>query len=129
MKSLTITRILALLGGVLLIVGSLMPLWSQNGVSVNGWEGHYLSFGRWIIVLSAAGAACLVLLLDAKPWSWLLACGGIALLEAGLILWQGLKLEAIGFGAWLLLLGAMAILAAGGWACWTAREGRRDYFP
>jgi hypothetical protein len=106
--------VLCLGGALLLIVGSLLPLWSKNGIGVNAWEGDYLSVGRWLLVAAALGGVCAWALPAWRHRATLLGlCGGLALLLAGLILWEGYKLGAIGMGAWVVLMGAFLILGRG----------------
>lgn len=106
-------RMLAGLGCGLLVLGLCLPLWSKDGVTVNGWEGDYLSVGRWLLlaVTLIVGVGIAVEKMRKPRW-WVLS-GGAALLEAGLVLWQGHHLGAIGMGAWVLSGGGMLIVAGG----------------
>jgi hypothetical protein len=103
---------LCLGGALLLIVGSLLPLWSRNGITVNAWEGDYLSIGRWLIVVAALGGACSWAVPAWRKHGALRSISaGLGLLQAALVLWQGHKLHAIGLGAWAMLAGALLLLA------------------
>ncbi|HEX2898710.1 MAG TPA: hypothetical protein VHS96_03215 [Bacteroidia bacterium] len=111
MKLFTVKWLLVSLGSALLVAGLLLPLWSKNGIGVNGFEQGYLTVGRWII-LAAALAAVASMALPRLRKSGLMGWAGLlALAQACLVLWKGYKLGAIGPGAWLLLAGAALILA------------------
>jgi len=106
-------RITAGLGCGLLILGLCLPLWSKDGVTVNGWEGNYLSVGRWLLLAVTLFVGVGVAVARLRKARWWVLSGGVALLEAGLVLWQGYHLGAIGMGAWVLAGGGMLIVAGG----------------
>jgi hypothetical protein len=109
--------VLATVGACLLAGGTLLPLWSKNGIAVTGWEGNYLAVGRWVLLLVAALAVGAWTLKPLRAPRWMVVAGLLGLLQAGLVLWQGHRLQAIGTGAWVLLAGALLVLlaAVGGW--------------
>jgi hypothetical protein len=102
----------SMIGSGLLVLGSFLPLWEKNGVSVNAWEGDYLSVGRWILVVVALAAVVMVAVPALRKPTWLGMAGLLGLIQAGLIFWRGYKLHAIGWGIWFLLAGAILILAS-----------------
>ncbi len=103
---------ISIVGGGLLIVGTLLPLWAANGVAVTGWDGDYLSVGRWILLVAGLVAVCAALVAVLRKPRWLALSGMLGFVQASLILWRGYKLHAIGVGAWVLLLGAAMLLLA-----------------
>lgn len=110
--------VLATVGACLLAGGTLLPLWSKNSIAVTGWEGNYLAVGRWVLLLAAALAVGAWTLRPLRAPRWMVVAGLLGLLQAGLVLWQGHRLQAIGTGAWVLLVGALLVLlaaAVGGW--------------
>jgi hypothetical protein len=103
---------ISIVGGGLLIGGTLLPMWASNGIAVTGWDGDYLSIGRWVLLVAALVAVCTALVAVQRKPPWLGLSGMLGLVQASLIVWRGYKLQAIGIGAWVLLLGAIMILLA-----------------
>ena len=109
-------RIVISLGGALLLVlGTFLPLWMRNGVAITGWDGSYFAAGRWIMVVLAAGVAAWAIVPRLRK-RWLMATMSIlATLLSLLVLWKGYKLDAIGWGAWVLLAGACLLVVGSIW--------------
>ncbi|MFM2375896.1 MAG: hypothetical protein RLZZ165_993 [Bacteroidota bacterium] len=103
----------SLLGGCLIVVGLSLPLWSRNGHDVNGWDGQFLSIGRWVLLASAILANAIAFHPLIRRPGRIAVPAALALLQSVLILWKGYKLHAIGWGAWVLLIGgALLMLSA-----------------
>jgi hypothetical protein len=111
-----------LVGAALLGAGAALPLWARNGVAVTGWEGDYLSVGRWVLGFAGVGAAVLAGVPGLRRWyRWVGVMGTLGLMQALLVVWKGYKLQAIGYGAWVLVAGGVLVLV-GAWLM--GREGK-----
>lgn len=91
--------------------GMALPLWSKNGIGISGFEGNFLSIGRWVLLAAAIGALVIMATPKLRKQSWMGILGVIVAVQSSLIGWKGYKLGAIGPGTWLLLLGATLLLA------------------
>ncbi len=111
MKSPQVTWVLAILGAALTVVGLLLPIWSKNGIGISGFEGSFLSFGRWVLMGAAVVALLVAFVRQLRKPMWMALPGFVIALQSSLILWKGYKLGAIGMGAWVLLLAAVVVLA------------------
>jgi hypothetical protein len=105
-------KIASVIGALGLIVGSFMPLWSQNAVVVTGWEGDYLGWGRWLLVAAAFATIAMAIWLGQKHFSKIGLAGWLAAWESFLIFFEGYKWNAIGYGAWVLIFSSIVIIAA-----------------
>lgn len=112
---------IAVVGAVLLLAGSFLPLWEKNGIGVNAWEGHYLAVGRWVLILVTMAAVGFSAAPTLRRPRWVGVAGLVGLLEAGLVISRGQKMQAVGVGAWVLVAGAMVILVGAGLMWWVGR--------
>jgi peptidoglycan/LPS O-acetylase OafA/YrhL len=115
MKIFTPAFWVVVIGAVMLGAGAALPLWVKNGVAVTGWEGDYLSVGRWVLALVGMAVIGLSCIPRVRKSRWVLFLGFMGLIQAFLVLWKGYKLQAIGYGAWVLVAGAVLVLVGAWW--------------